>query len=370
MAETRSATDRGRVGVSRMHRRGGDVQRVLLIGDRSFVDGGDGAQGERLADLVADRVTSRTGRGLDLDVVWDLAPVMQAVLSATAAWRLWRYEVVVVLVRDPSARQGSWSRSARIGRLVQRVIGELSEASRVLLVRLHPPGAEDPDVQEVLERADGGRGVISSLTMPITAAGELAGPAHAGRRDRRPGVRAAAGSARSTAATGGGRTAAERRAQPEPEAERQRAVDRMSEAMGGLTPHLERVVLLARNTFEVPFAQVNLLDHGHIRTLAFVGAPGDSAEQPICTITVRGSGPTIIADTWADHRLDANPHVHNTDYPVRFYAAHPIESIDGYRVGTLCVFDLKPHDVSDMDTSLLRDLALLAEAEISTLPDD
>ena len=368
MAGTRSAADRRRVGVSRMHRRGRDAQRVLLVGDRSFVAGG-GAQGERLADLVADRVTSRTGRGLDLDVVWDLAPVMQAVGSATEAWRLWRYEVVVVLARDPPARQGGWSRSARVGRLVQRVIGELSEASRVLLVHLRVPDSEDRGVEEVAEQADGERGVISSLTMPITAAGGLLElPARADAIAER--VFGLLRTAQATAETGGGRTAPERRAEPEPEADRQRAVDRTSEAMGGLTPHLERVVLLARNTFDVPFAQVNLLDHGHIRTLAFVGAPGDSAEQPICTITVRGSGPTIIADTWADHRLDANPHVHNTDYPVRFYAAHPIESIDGYRIGTLCVFDLKPHDVSDLDPSVLRDLALLAEAEISTLPVD
>ena len=85
---------------------------------------------------------------------------------------------------------------------------------------------------------------------------------------------------------------------------------------------------------------------------------------------MRGGGPTIIADTWEDHRLDENPHVHGARHPVRFYAAHPIESMDGYRVGTLCVFDLKPHDLADIDPSVLRDLALLAEAEISTLPVD
>ena len=62
--------------------------------------------------------------------------------------------------------------------------------------------------------------------------------------------------------------------------------------------------------------------------------------------------------------------MHGGDHPVRFYAAHPIESIDGYRIGTLCVFDLKPHDLRDIDPSVLRDLALLAEAEISTLPGD
>ncbi len=46
---------------------------------------------------------------------------------------------------------------------------------------------------------------------------------------------------------------------------------------------------------------------------------------------------------------------------VAFYAAHPIESVDGYRVGTLCVYDPRPREV---DVSLLRDFALLAEAEI------
>ena len=49
---------------------------------------------------------------------------------------------------------------------------------------------------------------------------------------------------------------------------------------------------------------------------------------------------------------------------IRFYAAHPLESIDGYRIGVLCVWDDVPHDVGAFDVSALRDLALLAEAEI------
>jgi GAF domain-containing protein len=177
------------------------------------------------------------------------------------------------------------------------------------------------------------------------------------------------GTAGERAERAGGGTAPERRAEPEPEPDRQRAVDRTTEALGGVTPDLERVVLLARNTFEVPFVQVNLVDRGGIRTLAYVGVPGDGAEQPLCTIAVAGAGPTIIADTWNDTRLDANPHVHGTDHPVRFYAAHPIESIDGYRIGTLCVFDFVPHRPDEIDASVLRDLALLAEAEISALPE-
>jgi hypothetical protein len=343
-----------------VHRSGVDALRVLLVGDRSFVEGEAGSDGARMAGRIADRVAALTGRGLDLDVVWDLGPALQAVAAATQAWRLWRYEAVVVLMRDAQLQDGRWG-PGRMTRLAQRVIPELAEASRVLVVRLHQPS------DTVGRDGEYDRGPVSSITVPLDAGGLVDRlPQRADQIADRVArlLRATeAGTAR-----GGGRTAKERRALPESEIERERAVERTTEALAGVTPDLERVVLMARNTFDVPFAQVNLLYEGRIRTLAYVGLPGDGAEQPLCAITVRGSGPTVIADTWDDHRLDANPHVHGADSPVRFYAAHPIESVDGYRVGTLCVFDMKPHDIADIDLAVLRDLALLAEAEISTLP--
>lgn len=347
-----------RFAAARMHRSGPDAQRVLLVGDRSLV-GGDGDP-SGFADRVADGIAERTGRGLDLDVMTDLGPALQAVAAATEAWRLWRYEAVVVLMQESQVQAASHWWSGRIARMAQRVLPELAAASRVLLVRLR----EDSSVVDP-HGYDGGPGpAVSSLAVPLAAID--------GTGRRQDGTAAIAERVvvllrDAEAGAGHGGTARERRALPEPEADRQRAVDRASEALGGLTPDLERVVLLARNTFSVPFAQVNLLDRGRIRTLAFVGATGDGAEEPICTIAVRGSGPTVIADTWQDHRLDANPHVHGP-HPVRFYAAHPIESVDGYRIGTLCVFDLVPHDEGDVDPAVLRDLALLAEAEISVLP--
>lgn len=363
MSEAAGATFRRGIAVARIHRSGIDAQRVLLVGDRAFLEP-QAMTGARFADLLADRVSDRTRRGLDLDVVSDLAPALQAVAGATAAWRLWRYEAVVVLLPELSAREsGSW-RSARIGRLARTVIPALAEASRVLVVRLRV-GDDLGSAPAAMPWDEGS--VMSTIGVELGADGLLPpGPLHADTVADQ--VTAMLRASSDAAAVGSGGTASERRAQPEPEADRQRAVDRTTETVGGLTPHLERVVLMARNTFDVPFAQVNLLDHGHVRTLAYVGTPGNAANQPICSITVRGSGPTIIADTWEDHRLDTNPHVHGGDHPVRFYAAHPIESLDGYRVGTLCVFDLKPHDPDDIDPSVLRDLALLAEAEISALP--
>jgi hypothetical protein len=362
---TRGATSGWRIGVTRLHRSGTDVQRVLVVGDGLFVNEPEDPEQRRFAEQLADRVAARTRRGVDLDVVWDLAPVLHAVTGATDAWRLWRYEVVVMLVHESTARRAGRWRSARIGKLARQVIPALAEASRVLVVRL----GSGPDVGDVVAWNGTDPSLVSSMSLQLDHDGRLV--RGAGRADSiADRVSALLHAAAERASLGGGRTASERRDRADPEAERQRAVDRMSERLGGLTPDLERVVLLARNTFEVPFAQVNLLDHGRVRTLAFVGATGESADQPICTISVRGAGPTVIADTWEDHRLDTNPHVHGAEHPVRFYAAHPIESLDGYRIGTLCIFDLKPHDPRDIDLSVLRDLALLAEAEISALPED
>jgi hypothetical protein len=359
VAAARGSIGGRRFAGSRVHRSGPDPQRVLLVGDRSFV-GDSTPEGPGFVAGVADRIAARTGRGLDLDVMWDLAPSLQAVAAATQAWRLWRYESVIVLVREAELHDADRWWSGRLTRIARRVIPELAEASRVLVVRLGRPAGGTAARQAPRASAP-----VSSISVPLTPGGVMRSlPERIDEIADR--VVTLLGTAAARAELGEGGTADERRAMPEPEEDRQRAVDRTKEALGGLTPDLERVVLLARNTFDVPFAQVNLLDHGRVRTLAFVGGPGDAAVQPICSITVRGSGPTVIADTWDDRRLDDNPHVHG-EHPVRFYAAHPIESLDGYRIGTLCVFDLVPHEQDEVDFGVLRDLALLAEAEISTL---
>ena len=161
----RGAAPGRRLGNARLHRSGTDAQRVLLVGDRSFLDDRSTMHGIRLAEQIADRVGALTGRGLDLDVVWDLAPALQAVAAATQAWRLWRYEAVVVLVRSTQLQDGSGWRSGRITRVAQRVIPELAEASRVLVVRLEQ--ASDP----LRSHREYGRGVVSSITVPIDADG-------------------------------------------------------------------------------------------------------------------------------------------------------------------------------------------------------
>jgi GAF domain-containing protein len=58
-----------------------------------------------------------------------------------------------------------------------------------------------------------------------------------------------------------------------------------------------------------------------------------------------GSGELIVPDTCADPRFTTHPLV--TSPPrIRFYAAIPLETLEGYAVGTLSVADRSPHVLS------------------------
>jgi PAS domain-containing protein len=50
---------------------------------------------------------------------------------------------------------------------------------------------------------------------------------------------------------------------------------------------------------------------------------------------------------------------------IRFYAGHPLKAVDGSRLGTLCIIDSKPHQLTQTDLNSLRDLAIMVEEELN-----
>jgi GAF domain-containing protein len=72
----------------------------------------------------------------------------------------------------------------------------------------------------------------------------------------------------------------------------------------------------------------------------------------------------VILDTWADPALAANELIRG-EPPVRFFAAYPLESLEGHRLGAFCIYDTVPREAQEVDLELLRDFALLAEAAIT-----
>ena len=93
----------------------------------------------------------------------------------------------------------------------------------------------------------------------------------------------------------------------------------------------------------------------------------DAKETPreisFCGHTILNEDVLIIPDTTKDDRFADNPLV--LDEPnIRFYAGCPLKHIDGSRLGTLCIIDQSPKELTEEDIEDLKGLASLAEREL------
>ncbi|EOR96421.1 hypothetical protein ADIARSV_0324 [Arcticibacter svalbardensis MN12-7] len=78
-----------------------------------------------------------------------------------------------------------------------------------------------------------------------------------------------------------------------------------------------------------------------------------SREHTFCNYTIQSDNLLEIPDTFEDSRLTKNPLL-TLPEPIRFYAGMPLKTPDGYRIGTLCVLDLKPGKLSDVQRETIQ----------------
>jgi hypothetical protein len=128
----------------------------------------------------------------------------------------------------------------------------------------------------------------------------------------------------------------------------------------------DRVTRLCRRLFGVEMAFVNLVDRDRTWTKSASGFAVEEVPRgdSFCTHAIQEEDGLVVGDTRADGRFSDNPFV-SADPGVRFYAGMPISGPGGHRVGTLCVADSRPRQMSPADRELLRDLALWVEKELN-----
>jgi diguanylate cyclase (GGDEF)-like protein len=71
----------------------------------------------------------------------------------------------------------------------------------------------------------------------------------------------------------------------------------------------------------------------------------------------------VVPDARSDERFRTNPLVF-ADPHIRFYAGAPLHSPEGHNLGTLCVIDRQPRDLTPEQRQLLHRLAQLAMREL------
>ena len=120
----------------------------------------------------------------------------------------------------------------------------------------------------------------------------------------------------------------------------------------------DNIVQRAAELCDCPISTVTLLDRHRQWFKASVGVDIQETGRDIalCDHTIRGAGPLIIPDTRLDGRFTDNPAVTDRD-GIRFYAGTPLLSSDNQALGTLCVMDYHPRNLSDAQTHYLSLLA-------------
>ena len=129
-------------------------------------------------------------------------------------------------------------------------------------------------------------------------------------------------------------------------------------------PAFARLTDLVKLFFDMPIVTITFMDEDtqYLRAVHGLGSVCTTTrEVAICNYTVLSNKVFIVPDLTADERFASNPLV--TEAPFfRFYAGAPIIIRDGnttYRLGSLCVIDIKPH--FDFDDKKAEQLAQFAE---------
>lgn len=113
----------------------------------------------------------------------------------------------------------------------------------------------------------------------------------------------------------------------------------------------------ASKLLNCPIALIVLLDEKRQWYKSKVGM--EAAENPLddafCTHTILEEDMLVVPDATADARFAENPFV--TSGPkIRFYAGVPLVNHNGVALGSLCVIDRKPQQITEEQAEVLRKL--------------
>ncbi len=127
----------------------------------------------------------------------------------------------------------------------------------------------------------------------------------------------------------------------------------------------DRLTRLAQTLFLTQMALVSLVD---AERQWFKSRQGlDATETPrsisFCGHAILGNDILEVDNALLDPRFTDNPLVTGSPH-IRFYAGAPLKSPDGFTIGTLCIIDDQPRQLTDRDRLLLKELAGCVEEEI------
>ncbi|MFJ7750317.1 GAF domain-containing serine/threonine-protein kinase [Arthrobacter sp. NPDC097144] len=122
----------------------------------------------------------------------------------------------------------------------------------------------------------------------------------------------------------------------------------------------DRITALAARLFSVPVAIVSVVDTDRIWFKSAHGTDvGEIGRDPgLCASAILQNDAWVVSDARVDPRTLANPLVAG-EFGLQFYAGVPLQSRDGYNLGTLCILDREPREFTESEVRTLKDLAAI-----------
>jgi lysophospholipase L1-like esterase len=412
-----AATSRGDDSVPRprdapqAHAAGVNSDRILLFGSGPAVGWGVLSHDLALPGSLARALSARTGRGTDVDVTPSPAATIRTARLELAGLNLWRYDVVVLSVGTNDAvgliSPRIWRRELEA--ILDHIGGCSSRTTRILVLGVQPirsiaaydtalgslgatharalnalsqeicdsrPDSTYVDMPATLSHTpDRIRTAADYATWAELLADRLNDSLNAEQvgddllvatdRDRSPVDYS--GRHDENEAGFAGESSSFNDASPVNVA---RAVAELGLLDTAPEERFDRIVALARHSYGTRSAAFTFVDGDRLWDKSNLGESPNvfPLAGSVTAMAVRSPGALVIPDARLDPLTCTHPHVVNAPY-TRFYAGFPVEAESGERIGVLSVFDPAPRPASEVNTVLLRELALLIQAELRRRPE-
>lgn len=126
----------------------------------------------------------------------------------------------------------------------------------------------------------------------------------------------------------------------------------------------DRITRVAKHIFQVPMVLITIVDEHRQWFKSKIGLSAQETPRDIsfCGHVVYNEETVVVEDASRDERFYDNPLVRDNNTHIRFYAGRPLRNHEGFVIGSLCLIDKKPRQISTTELAILDDLGYWAES--------